>query len=583
MRVMPFVQVLLLLLLLSYLLFVALENPGVVHLPLPFGRGEYIAPIGTTITAFLLAGGVYSSILFLPVLIQKHTQYLNERREKKATQQRLAQSLQARLGAAPRTNHLIAEELIETPTPPTIPIIEYTMPPAPAIQAPPEPPITETDPPEPKVNLEKPHDRSQSNIELLAQPEPEPVKVDLTRPDDYKRISDDVARSLEEYIWQEETQATKKEMEEILIQTKMAVALSNFDSKCEYFGFASTQYDRKYLEAAFNTDKPDIQSFAQASSKQQTQEKISDSKPLITSQQKEHAPQSKPEQTKVNLARPISLKRPPRNKKTAKQIQSQTTPIPSSATQMETVKTQDIQTASTPQTTTPTNLDPDQQDTIHPQLTASHHTTDLTAHSDLKQASASIHHQQTEHDTEFGFEEFSFDLDQFSFTLDQFTEHDTFISDPLDHQQKEKMTIRPEQSESEPPKEDAKKPEAQPETQEEKTETVIEKASKHTKFSIKKNKEKIKSATSQSKQKLSLVKKAPTSQKVILQKPQTKPQVDLSKPTKQPTDAKLLKKTPTDDVSADLALASQESEPPMPQEPQPSVQSTKDHLKATEQ
>lgn len=573
MRVMPFIQVLLLLLLLSYLLFVALENPGVIHLPLPFGRGEYIAPIGTTITAFLLAGGIYSSILFLPVLIQKHTQYLNERREKKATQQRLAQSLQARLGAVPRTNHLIAEELIETPTPPTMPIIEYTMPPAPAVQAPPAPPITEPEPPEPKVNLEKPHDRSQSNIEILAEPEPEPVKVDLTRPDDYKRISDDVARSLEEYLWQEETQATKKEMEEILVQTKMAVALYNFDSKCEFFGFGSTQYDRKHLEAAFNTDKPDIQSFTQAPppAKPQEQEKNSDSKPQTTlpnKENKEHEPKSKPKKAKIDLTRPVSLKRPPRNRKKSK-------PKPTSSLAIQAVKTKEIpEPTPTIQTATNTNLDQDKENPVLSQPTTSHHATDLIPKSEsrLEQEPVSTNQHKTDLDAEFGFEEFSFDLDQFNFNLDHLAEYDPLTPSNQDNQ--------PEKSKPDPDlqQENLKRPEAP----EDKSKATVVKASKNKKFSIKKNKEKIKAAPPQQHQKISLIKKTQTSSSATVEKTPTKSQVTLSKSTPQSTDAKLSRKKPTDDISANATLASQESEPPMPQESQQSVQLTKG-LKATEQ
>lgn len=255
---MPFIQVLLLLLLLFYLLLVALENPGVIHLPLPFGRGEYIVSIGATITAFLAAGGVYAAILLLPVLIQKHTQYLNEKREKYATQQRLAQSLQARLGAVPRMHNLIAEEMVEAPSVAVMPIIEYTLPEAEKL---PVEHVLEVAGPDMKVNLEKPQTASPLEV-LISESAPEPVKVDLTRPDDYKRISDDLASSLDEYWWQEDTRATKQEMEEILVQTKMAVALSSFDAKCDFLGFSSTQYDRKYLEATFNEDKPEIGAFA---------------------------------------------------------------------------------------------------------------------------------------------------------------------------------------------------------------------------------------------------------------------------------------------------------------------------------
>ncbi|MFB9994266.1 LapA family protein [Deinococcus oregonensis] len=99
MRLVSFVQVLLLLALAAYLLLVALENPQVVRLPLPFGRGELSLPVGGAVALFLVTGAVYAALLFVPPLWNVRAKRRRDVRERSALENRLAATLQARLGA----------------------------------------------------------------------------------------------------------------------------------------------------------------------------------------------------------------------------------------------------------------------------------------------------------------------------------------------------------------------------------------------------------------------------------------------------------------------------------------------------
>ncbi|WP_291423793.1 hypothetical protein [Deinococcus sp.] len=114
MRVMPFIQVLLLLALLAYLVLIALENPGLIRLPLPLGRGELLLSTGVTTGLFMVVGGLYSALLLLPTLLRTEIHRRHTIRERHATEQRLAATLQARLGSLP------AERAAETPHVPAL-------------------------------------------------------------------------------------------------------------------------------------------------------------------------------------------------------------------------------------------------------------------------------------------------------------------------------------------------------------------------------------------------------------------------------------------------------------------------------
>lgn len=99
MRVMPFFQVLLLLTLLAYLLLIALENPGFVKLPLPFGRGEATLPVGLTVALSALLGGGYVLLLLLPALLRGSLRRREEQHRRQFTERQLAETLGARLAA----------------------------------------------------------------------------------------------------------------------------------------------------------------------------------------------------------------------------------------------------------------------------------------------------------------------------------------------------------------------------------------------------------------------------------------------------------------------------------------------------
>ena len=94
---MPFFQVLLFLTLLTYLLLVALENPGLVKLPLPFGQGEWLLSTGLTVALFAVLGGAYVLLLVLPVLLRPWLRRRTEQQERRDLERRLVDTLGARI------------------------------------------------------------------------------------------------------------------------------------------------------------------------------------------------------------------------------------------------------------------------------------------------------------------------------------------------------------------------------------------------------------------------------------------------------------------------------------------------------
>ncbi|MDO4245546.1 MAG: hypothetical protein Q4C89_05950 [Deinococcus sp.] len=119
MRVMPFFQVLLFLTLLTYLLLVALENPGLVKLPLPFGQGEWLLSTGLTVALFAVLGGTYVLLLVLPVLLRTWLRRRTERRERQDLERRLVDTLGARVASVPsgREETVTATTVEATPAP----------------------------------------------------------------------------------------------------------------------------------------------------------------------------------------------------------------------------------------------------------------------------------------------------------------------------------------------------------------------------------------------------------------------------------------------------------------------------------
>lgn len=101
MRALSYVQVLSLLGLLAYLLLIALENPTPLRFPLPMGRGEWLVPGGVALAGALLLGGLYASLLFLPVLLHAKQRQRQANQSKRQVENMLASTLQARLSALP--------------------------------------------------------------------------------------------------------------------------------------------------------------------------------------------------------------------------------------------------------------------------------------------------------------------------------------------------------------------------------------------------------------------------------------------------------------------------------------------------
>lgn len=101
MRVLSFLQVLLLLGLMAYVLLVALENPVLLRFPLPLGRGEWLIPGGMALAGFLVVGACYAGLLFVPTMLKLQRQRGLQAREYRALEQRLASTLKARIAALP--------------------------------------------------------------------------------------------------------------------------------------------------------------------------------------------------------------------------------------------------------------------------------------------------------------------------------------------------------------------------------------------------------------------------------------------------------------------------------------------------
>lgn len=99
MRLVSFLQVLLLLGIAAYLALFALENPELVRLPLPTGRGEVTVSVGVSVSLFLLLGALFMALLLLPGLTSERLRRQRETRLRRDTEDRLTATLQARLAA----------------------------------------------------------------------------------------------------------------------------------------------------------------------------------------------------------------------------------------------------------------------------------------------------------------------------------------------------------------------------------------------------------------------------------------------------------------------------------------------------
>ena len=113
MRLVSFIQVLLLLGIAAYLALVTLENPGVVRLPLPTGSGELTVPVGAGVAIFLALGVLFATLLLLPGLWRERVRRGREARLRRQAEDRLTATLQARLGSVVPTEVIADSEVTQ--------------------------------------------------------------------------------------------------------------------------------------------------------------------------------------------------------------------------------------------------------------------------------------------------------------------------------------------------------------------------------------------------------------------------------------------------------------------------------------
>ncbi|MBB6097727.1 putative integral membrane protein [Deinobacterium chartae] len=96
MKVVQYLQVLLLLALVAYVLLLQLENPLEVRLPLP-GQQTVTAPLSLVLLGALLVGGLYVALLYTPPLLRRIQRTRHEHRRRLELERQLSAALQARL------------------------------------------------------------------------------------------------------------------------------------------------------------------------------------------------------------------------------------------------------------------------------------------------------------------------------------------------------------------------------------------------------------------------------------------------------------------------------------------------------
>lgn len=115
MRVVQFIQVIVLLGLIGYVVLLALENPLTVHLPLPFGLDPTL-PLGVVLGGALVLGALYASLLYLPRLLLGALRRRREARRRRELETQLQATLQAKLvGAARPAPQLSEQDDVATP------------------------------------------------------------------------------------------------------------------------------------------------------------------------------------------------------------------------------------------------------------------------------------------------------------------------------------------------------------------------------------------------------------------------------------------------------------------------------------
>ncbi|MGY2892319.1 hypothetical protein [Deinococcus sp. UYEF24] len=95
MRVVQFLQVVVLLLLLAYSVLVYLENPVLLRLPLLFAGRELVLPAGLALGLGLLAGALYAALLILPRYLRQRVLRRSDLLRRRDAETRLQATLQA--------------------------------------------------------------------------------------------------------------------------------------------------------------------------------------------------------------------------------------------------------------------------------------------------------------------------------------------------------------------------------------------------------------------------------------------------------------------------------------------------------
>jgi len=98
-KVVQYLQVLLLLSLAGYLLLLGLENPVSLRLPLWNGAALEL-PAWQVVGGSLLAGAAYAALLFTPPALRRALRIQRERSRRKDLEHRLSSTVQARLAEA---------------------------------------------------------------------------------------------------------------------------------------------------------------------------------------------------------------------------------------------------------------------------------------------------------------------------------------------------------------------------------------------------------------------------------------------------------------------------------------------------
>lgn len=103
MKVVQYLQVLLLLFAVSYLMLLGLENPVSLRLPLWNGAALEL-PAWQVVGGALLAGAAYAALLFTPPALRRALRIQRERGRRKDLEQRLSSTVQAKLAEADRAD-----------------------------------------------------------------------------------------------------------------------------------------------------------------------------------------------------------------------------------------------------------------------------------------------------------------------------------------------------------------------------------------------------------------------------------------------------------------------------------------------